>query len=174
MRQSLVFTVIGPDRPGLIDAVAQAVNSHAGNWRESRFAKLAGQFAGIVHVDAEPDDARAITTAIEQLAERGLKVTVGSSEAEPATDAGQSLHLELLGLDRTGIVRDVSQALAKRDINIVEWESDVISAPMSGEQMFKAVALLAAPDAVDLEALQDELDTIAAELDLDLNLRHPD
>ena len=50
MSVSLVLTVIGPDRPGLVEALSQSIASHDGNWLESRMAKLSGQFAGIVRV----------------------------------------------------------------------------------------------------------------------------
>ena len=38
----LVLTLIGPDRPGLVEAVAEVVAAHGGNWLESRMAHLAG------------------------------------------------------------------------------------------------------------------------------------
>jgi glycine cleavage system regulatory protein len=42
MAVSLVFTVIGPDRPGLVERLAAAVTEHDGNWLESRTDVLAG------------------------------------------------------------------------------------------------------------------------------------
>ena len=48
MTTSLVFTVIGPDRPGLVGHLAATVADHDGSWLESRMAVLAGQFAGAV------------------------------------------------------------------------------------------------------------------------------
>ena len=46
----LVLTLIGPDRPGLVEAVAEVVAAHGGNWLESRMARLAGKFAGILRI----------------------------------------------------------------------------------------------------------------------------
>jgi len=46
-----VLTLIGPDRPGLVESVAARVAAHGGNWLESRMAHLAGQFAGILRVE---------------------------------------------------------------------------------------------------------------------------
>ena len=42
----LVITIIGIDRPGLVESVAVAVADHGGSWVESRMSRLAGQFAG--------------------------------------------------------------------------------------------------------------------------------
>ena len=51
MQHLLVMTVIGPDRPGLVDSVAALVAEHGGNWLESRMSRLGGHFAGILRVD---------------------------------------------------------------------------------------------------------------------------
>ena len=47
----LVLTLIGSDRPGLVEAVAEVIAGHGGNWLESRMAHLAGKFAGILRVE---------------------------------------------------------------------------------------------------------------------------
>ncbi len=49
--QSIVLTLVGPDRPGLVEAVSDIVVRHGGNWLESRMAQLAGQFAGVLRID---------------------------------------------------------------------------------------------------------------------------
>ena len=47
---TLVLTLIGDDRAGLVNAVAEVVARHGGNWERSQMAELAGKFAGIVLV----------------------------------------------------------------------------------------------------------------------------
>jgi len=54
---SLVLTVIGPDRPGLVESLSQAIAQQEGNWLESRMARMAGQFAGILRVNIEEERA---------------------------------------------------------------------------------------------------------------------
>ena len=49
----LVMTVIGVDRPGLVQIVAARVADHGGNWLESRMCRLGGQFAGILRIEVE-------------------------------------------------------------------------------------------------------------------------
>ena len=51
MTTPLVITVISADKPGLVESLAQTISRHGGNWLESRMARMAGQFAGIVRVD---------------------------------------------------------------------------------------------------------------------------
>ena len=59
---SLILTVVGPDRPGLVRAIAEAVAARGGSWLESRMARLAGQFAGIVLVEAPESAGRSPRT----------------------------------------------------------------------------------------------------------------
>ena len=53
MRSQLVLTVIGRDRPGLVEAIASQIAKHGGNWEESRMAHLAGKFAGILRITTD-------------------------------------------------------------------------------------------------------------------------
>ena len=43
----LVLTFVGDDRPGLVNAIAEAIAASGATWLESRSAELAGKFAGI-------------------------------------------------------------------------------------------------------------------------------
>ena len=57
MPRSYVLTLIGPDSPGLVERLAEAVADAGGNWVESEMSRLAGQFAGILRVQL-PGEAR--------------------------------------------------------------------------------------------------------------------
>ena len=76
----LVLTLIGADRPGLVEAVAQTVADRGGNWLESRMIHLAGKFAGILRVEVPPGQADALARALEGLGATGLRVVAASSE----------------------------------------------------------------------------------------------
>src|SRR5256885_16501948 len=111
MRSSLVLTVIGPDRPGLVELIASTVAAHGGNWEESRMAHLAGQFAGILNVSLPEPQINALRHALEALSTHGLRV-VSVTTAPPTRESVRILELELTGTDREGIVRDVARVLA--------------------------------------------------------------
>jgi glycine cleavage system regulatory protein len=76
MPTSLVLTVLGEDRPGLVEALSHIIAAHEGNWLESRMAHLAGQFAGILRASVPEGNATALLTALQGLAEHGLQVVV--------------------------------------------------------------------------------------------------
>lgn len=173
MRASLVLTVIGPDRTGLVEALADIVAQHDANWLESRMARLAGKFAGVLRVDAPAHRIPELTNALNRLRERGLNVVVEASTDQEPDTRPRTLILNLIGHDRPGIVRDVSHALAHRGVNVIEFHTQVTSAPMTGEPLFKATATLHAANETSLDELRDTLDRIALALDIDLTLDQP-
>jgi glycine cleavage system regulatory protein len=166
----LVMTLIGDDRPGLINAAAQAVAANGGTWLESRLARLSGKFAGIVLIGAPPANVDKVMDALRRLEIVGLKVAVerGGEAAAPTT--GRSLELEIVGHERPGIVRDLTDTLNKLGVNIEEFSSDVESAPFSGVEMFRAKVSARLPDTLSLEQVTDTLERLAGEIMVDLKL----
>ncbi len=171
MSVHLVLTVIARDQPGIVEAISQAVSDHGANWLGSRMARLAGEFAGIVEVSAPDAAASKLTLALRGLESEGLRIHIEQSSADPSATAGaRTLSLELVGNDRPGILREVAQALARRNVNVDELSTGCESAPMSGEVLFRATARLQVPVDVTLESLADELEKIASDLMVDLTL----
>jgi glycine cleavage system regulatory protein len=80
------------------------------------------------------------------------------------------LKLALVGHDRIGIVREVSQVLANHAVNVESLDTHTSSAPMSAAVLFHAVAeLTAAPD-LDVGVLTAELERISNDLMVDITL----
>jgi glycine cleavage system regulatory protein len=169
MQNHLVLTVIGRDRPGLVSAVSETIAAGGGNWLDTRMASLSGQFAGMLLVAIPPEKADALVASLRKMEAQGLRFIIEKSD-ELAPIAGRTLRLELVGLDRPGIIRDISHVLAAKNVSIAELESECVSGSFSGEAMFKAKARLTLPDDLDLEDLRQSLEAIANELMVDLSL----
>ena len=173
---TLVLSVIGDDRAGLVEALAAPIADHGGNWDRSHMARLAGKFAGIVVVTVPDERVDSLNAALETVQAQGLlDVRVAIAAADGPVDDSSLLSLHLIGQDRPGIVREIANALARRNVSIEELETSTASAPMSAEQHFEATALLRLPADVDLDALRLALEDIANELmvDLDVSPRRP-
>ncbi|WP_020682438.1 glycine cleavage system protein R [Marinobacterium rhizophilum] len=171
MMTSLVLTVIGPDKPGLVEILSQTIARHNGNWLESGMSRLGGKFAGILIVSVPTDDANALEQALGELQGQGLKVTIERSEETGSDTSRSPILLELVGHDKPGIVREIAQALAARHINVESLDTALTSGSMSGEQLFKAEASLLAPQDLDLDELQQALEAIASDLMVDITLK---
>jgi len=163
------MTVIGQDRPGLVESVADLVASHGGNWLESRMSRLGGQFAGILRVEVEPEKEGDLVANLKALSSRGLTVVVHSDRPEAEPPVGHVRILELVGQDRPGIVRQISHALATHGVNVEELQSECASAAMTGETLFKAQAKLRVPESADVEKIRQNLEKIASDLIVDIS-----
>src|ERR1044071_8229785 len=107
MFESLVMTIIGTDRPGLVQMVAARVADHGGNWLESRMCHLGGQFAGILRVEVMASRRGELINALRTLEVDGLSVIIhAAGEADGGKIAAGSLAIvERVGQDRPGILR---------------------------------------------------------------------
>jgi glycine cleavage system regulatory protein len=165
----LVLTVIGDDRAGLVNAVAEVVADHGGNWERSQMAELAGQFAGIVLVSVPDDRADELIAALEPL-HGMLDVTVHVAAGAAVPGEPSRLTLELVGTDRPGIVSEVTEVLGSHGVNIESLVTATSDVPMTGGRLFEAIAELELPPDADLDRLRTDLEAIANELMVDIDL----
>lgn len=165
----LVLTLIGPDRPGIVDSVATTVAAHGGNWLESRMAHLAGKFAGVLRVEVPDDQAEALEAALAGLQVDGLTLVVERSAPKDVA-ARRALHIELLGSDRPGLVHEVSALLASHRANVEELSTDRTAAAHSGDRMFHADIRVVVPQAADVSAIRQGLERLAADLMVEIRL----
>lgn len=173
---SLVLTVIGDDRPGLVGALSDAVSSHGGNWEHSQMAQMAGKFAGIVLVTVADDRVDELVDALGGLGAGGLlEVRAERAAGAPgASSATGGVRLHLVGSDRPGIVREISTALADQGVTIEELATSTSEAPMAGGVLFEARAVLGLPAGSELDDVRRALEAVADELMVELDLSLPD
>jgi glycine cleavage system regulatory protein len=170
MATPLVLTFIGRDRPGLVNAISETIAASGGAWLESRLARLAGEFAGIVLVAAPDEQVAALTNALHELDSAGLRVAVAPSAAPMRPPTARLCALAIVGHERPGIVRDVTQTLTRLGVNIEEFESGVDAAPFTGAEMFRAEARIRLPDGLTLDDLRKTLERLAGEIMVDLTI----
>lgn len=171
---SLILTLVGPDRPGLVSRLSGQVAARGGSWLESRMAHLAGQFAGIVLVDIGDGEVGPLTTSFAALHEDGLQVLVHHAVGvAPKASAEALLVLDMVCLDRPGIVRDITRVLAASGVNIEELTTNILSGSFSGETMFRAEARLRVPQSIGTDGLRQELERLGNDMMVDFNLTQP-
>ncbi|MBY6062112.1 glycine cleavage system protein R [Microbacterium esteraromaticum] len=166
---TLILTVAGADRPGLVSAVADVVDAHGGNWENSSLAELAGMFAGVIQVSVAPDrvdDLRAALDALDGL----LTVTVHAGAGSAAGASPPRISLTVLGNDRPGIVREVSGALGAHALSIESMTTETRDAAMAGGRLFESSVTAVVPASADMDALRAALERIASEIQVDITV----
>jgi len=169
--QSLVITIVGPDRPGLVESLSRTIASHGGSWVESSLSHLAGQFAGVVRATVDESAAAGLQRDLSALSTDSLHVVVQRGIASADAEPRKTVELDLVGSDRPGIVQAVSRALAELGVNVESLETALEGAPMSGELLFKAAATLHLPGDLPIRSVRTAIEAVAADLMVDITLK---
>ena len=166
---SYVISVLGDDRTGLVAAVSEAIDQHGGNWERSHMTQLAGKFAGVVQATVPDSNADDFVAALESLETQGvLEVAVEAGRA--STPPRTAVELRLVGNVHPGIVHELSRLLASKGVSIDDLQTDTSAAPMGGGVLFEAVATLRLPNGLDVGSLVDDLEAVAADLMVDVEV----
>ncbi len=167
---TIIITVLGDDKAGLVDRLSGAVADHGGNWVRSHMAELAGKFAGVVEATVGEDEADALIASLDQIEAAGLlHITAERADSDADARSGERLSLHLVGQDHPGIVHQVARVLARHNVSIDQLQTETAQAPQGGH-VFRADAVLDLPVGLDVDVLVTDLETIAQDLMIDLDV----
>lgn len=169
MQSSLIITILGTDRSGLVKSLSEVVKNHNGNWQESRMVRMDGQFAGLAHVSIDTAHVETLSQALLALQSDDLQVLI--KQTKSAKTSTKTLSIELLGSDRLGIIHDITQQLSALNVNIEKLQSEQRIAPMSNETLFYAEIELGLPEGVTEVDIQDAFEEISDSLMVDVTFR---
>lgn len=121
----LAVTAMGPDRPGIIAALAEVLHDHEANIADATMTALSGHVAIVLQVaTARPADdlAAALRAAVE-----GVGVTIGVGSATEEGPPPPATHLlSVYGTDQPGLLAAVTRALADGGASIIDLTSQVV------------------------------------------------
>lgn len=168
MKSHLIMTVLGTDRPGLVNALADIVANHGGNWLDSRMVRMAGQFAGVIRVECATEQVSPLLSALRSPAVPGLTIQA----ARQAIEEPESLHtitVDVVGHDRPGIIKELTAAISNAGGNVEELSTQLESAPMTGDPLFKAHGTISIPINADPALVTTAIETLGGDLTVDLS-----
>ena len=167
---SLVATVTGTDRPGIVSLISERAHGFGANWAGSRIATLEGQLAGLVRFEVPEQTAEPLAAALRGLDSSGLHVVVSKEERIPVPEGRRVVKLELVGHDRPGIVSELSGSLARRRVGIEDLHTEIVDGATPSEHLFKVKALLVVPASVSNDEVRSALEPLIKEMTVDIAL----
>jgi glycine cleavage system regulatory protein len=168
------MTLLGKDQPGIVEAVSRVVADYGGNWEESNMARLSGRFAGFIRISAESTEASALEAELVALSRPDLEFQVERIEKDDAQPATTPIHMELVGHDRPGILREITAVIAEAGVNVARLETVCRSAPMSAETHFHVDADLLCPSDDSVEPLREKLEQLGHDMMVEIDLVEAD
>ncbi|BDX05314.1 glycine cleavage system protein R [Planctobacterium marinum] len=165
--KSIVITLVGNDKPGLIDSIAKAISNAQGNWLASSFAHMAGHFAGFAEIQIPEENEAALLATLENHPD--LKITLSEGVSGQQAEMRKAT-IDIEANDRQGIVKELTHVLNTFNLNIMQFDSVCESAPNWGNLMFKATAEVDLPLDLDTQELQSALEDLSDDLMVDIKL----
>jgi glycine cleavage system regulatory protein/folate-dependent phosphoribosylglycinamide formyltransferase PurN len=167
---SLVVTVMGPDRPGIVRLLSDRAQRFGANWAASRLSRLAGEFAGMVHFEVPRENADALASSLRGLESAGLKLVIARSDPSEVPAGLRGIELELVGDDRLGIVSHLTRILAESGISIEHIHTEIVGTTPTAPKTFKVAAHLLVPNTLSSDELRRRLEPVATEMKVDIAL----
>lgn len=168
MKNLLVLSALGADRPGIVNRLSRAILDSGCNIEDSRMAVLGEEFALIVMISGTWDAIAKIEAMVPKL-ESSLELTVTVRRtAERARGAGTIPYMvDVIAMDHPGIVHDVAAFFSDRQINIEEMSTGSYAAAHTGTPMFSLALVISIPAEIHIARLRDEFMDFCDELNLD-------
>ena len=164
---NLIITAIGSDRPGIVSELSGIISTHGGNVEESRMSRLGSDFAIIMLVSVSTDWEESLEVALQSI--NDLTISTKPTKIRELGD-NKKYKINLNGADNEGIVKVLSKYLAENSINILEMETHISQAPISGTPLFNLNASVSIPNDVEEKGIQSDLSQISQKLGVEIEL----
>ena len=167
----LVVAALGRDHPGLVKDLSQTILDCGCNISDSRMTVLGSEFALIMLLSGTWNAIAKIEDLLPRLQDK-LGLTISSRRTESRTGVSHIVPyaVEVVAMDHPGIVHDIANFFAERNINVEDLYTTSYQAPHTGAPMFSLHMTVAVPGDMSLAALRGEFMDFCDALNLDAML----
>ncbi|MEJ2481050.1 MAG: ACT domain-containing protein [Acidihalobacter sp.] len=168
MNTHLVVSIVGEDRPGIVESIADVVREAGCNLEDSRMSVLGGAFAMILLARGNWNTTTKLEKALDRLAQ-SMELVVTTQRTQRREPHGDFVPygVDVVALDQPGIVHELSNFFASRGVNIQNMTTATYAAPHTGSPMFSLHMTVEIPGHAHLATLRDEFLDLCDDLNLD-------
>ena len=162
---NIIITATGLDRPGIVSEISGVITSHGGNVEESRMSRMGSDFIIIMKVSVSQNWEESLKVSLQSI--NDLTITTKQTEVHDTSDS-YKYQIDLKGADNEGIVKVLSKYLADKSINIIEMDTHITYAPISGTSLFNLKTIIILPENINSGGILTELDDISKNLGVEI------
>ena len=168
MAQLIVISAIGTDRTGVVQDLTKVVLACGGNIEESRMTTLGSEFAMLLLVSGNWHTLSRLEQELEKLCEDGeLAYSIKKTDVKPAEEERMPYAVDIVSLDQQGIVFNLANFFASRDIEIADVATRSYAAAHTGAPMFAVQMAVNVPSSIHVAQLREEFLDLCDRLNLD-------
>lgn len=171
MRSFVVFSCMGPDRPGLAKEISEFFTARGINIERSRGCVLGNEFGMIILTSGLTDNIERFIGELDSLRKKtGLDIYVRKTKAPTHREVMPSIPYKLIAtsLDHPGIVHQICKVLYGKGINIDDMSSNVDSNPVTGANIFQMTCFFSVPPTVKIIDLKNDFSRISDDYNIDI------
>ncbi len=168
MTNNLAVMALGSKAGDLVAQVSGLVSECGCNIQDSRMTLLGEDFAILMLIEGNCSELARLENALKR-AEKDLSLRLLSHRTgnRPVQENLLPYLVEVVTLDRRGIIHSLSRFFADRDIGIQELASHSYAAAHTGAPMFSVSVTIGIPADTPLAALRDEFFDFCDQLNVD-------
>ena len=167
-----VVTMIGQDRPGLVNDLAKLAHDLKLSIEDSRMTVLGGEFAVLMSVSGGALALARLEQKLAQLAEaNGLAYLFRRTSDREGVEGCLPYTVSVTAMDHPGIVYAVASFFSSRNINIHNLDTTTERAPHTGTPIFSLAMEVEVPPTVRITELRDAFFYFCDDRDLDAEFR---
>lgn len=166
--KTLVLTVLGPQHPEGLEAILQAVADAGCSIQQSRMMALGSEMALFMLLSGDWSHFARLESGLPAIAKRhDLLVQSRQSMAPDPEQDRLPYSVEVIGLDRPGIVHELTGFFTAEGVEIIELHTSGYQAPRTGSAMCALHMTLSVPADLHLAALRERFMELCDRLNLD-------
>lgn len=168
MSNYLVISIIATDSPGLAETFSRITSQNNCNIEDSLMAVMGNEFSATLLVSGAPEDINTCENAITNYVEEaGHQVICKQTQENPGSDSSRPYGIHTLSLDAPGIIRNITDFMQQRDINISNLVTNSYKAPHTGAPMLEVQMTANVPAATQISQLREDFADFCDELHID-------
>ncbi len=168
MSQLIVISAIGSDRTGVVQDLTKVILACGGNIEESRMTTLGREFAMLLLVSGNWHTLSRLEQGLDKLCQSGdLSVSIRKTDVKPVEEDRMPYAVDVVALDQQGIVFNLANFFATRDIEIADVATRGYAAAHTGAPMFAVQMTVNVPSSIHVAQLRDEFLELCDRLNLD-------
>ncbi len=168
MKNFFVMSILGSAQSDLIDKIFKTLSDCGCNVEDARMSRLGSELALFMMVSGSWDAIAKIENNIPKL-EKNLTVSITFRRAEntPPISPSVPYAIEVVSVNRTGLVYDISRFFSCREIGIEEMYSGTYQAAHTGTEMFSLQLTISIPIEISIATLRGEFMEFCDHLNID-------
>lgn len=168
MKELIVISAIGADRPDLVHDITRIILECSGNVLDSRITAMGTLLSAQLTVSGQWHTLARLENEFRKFGETaGLQIALHRTEPRPPRPDAAPYTVDAICIDQPGILYKLAGFFTARGIEIADVNTRSFTAVQTGAAMFAAQLLINVPGKLHIAALREEFMELCDSMNLD-------